>query len=287
MAAEDEWLIGPVAGLGDEQSRMNRSTRGQWDWYAAHRQAIERLIVPEGQGGRGGRICVLGAGNCNDLDLKWLTAAYAEVYLVDIDRAALERAAERQGVAGVPAIHVHAPVDLTGMAALTQRWVGRAAREDDIAAAVANAEQDGEPIGGGSFDVVLSPCVLSQLLMGVRERVGKDHPGWPRLKSAIIARHLSTVVRLTGPGGRGVLIVDLASSRVVPGLDRAADAEIGDVMRMCVRDRRCFHGLEPAEIGGVLRRQGGGEQTVSSPWVWHLGFGKAFLCYGLTVRPRR
>jgi hypothetical protein len=284
MAADDELLLGPAAGLGDEQSRMNRSTRGQWDWYAGHRRAIERLIVPEG---RGGRICVLGAGNCNDLDLKWLAGAYAEVHLVDIDRAALERAAARQGVAEAAAIRLHAPVDLTGMARLTEGWAGRTVRDDEVAEAVASAGQLGPAVGGGGFDVVLSPCVLSQLWMGVRERVGKDHPGWPRLKGAIVARHLSTLCGLTGRGGRGVLVVDLASSRVVPGLDRAAENEVPDVMRMCVRERRCFHGLEPAELGAVLRRQGVAEAAVSAPWVWHLGFGKAFLCYGLTVRPAR
>jgi hypothetical protein len=281
MAADDELLLGPGAGLGDEQTRMNQSTRGQWDWYAAHRRAIERLIVPEG---RGGRLCVLGAGNCNDLDLKWLTAAYAEVHLVDIDRGALERAVARQGVKDAGAIRLHAPVDLTGIAGLTAAWRGRAVSGAEVAEAVRSAREDGSSLGGGEFDVVLSPCVLSQLLMGVRELLGKDHPGWPGLKAAIIGRHLSTVSRSTRPGGRGVMVVDLASSRVVPGLGRAGEAEVPDVMRMCVRDRRCFHGLEPAELGRVFRQVGVTEAAVSPPWVWHLGFGKAFLCYGMTVR---
>src|SRR6478736_4344582 len=104
-------LIGPEKSVGDEQSRMNRSTRGQWDWYAAHRGRIERLIVPQA---RGGSICVLGAGNCNDLDLCWLTEVYQHVELVDIDPSALQRAVERQGVAGK--MRLRAPVDLTGIA---------------------------------------------------------------------------------------------------------------------------------------------------------------------------
>ena len=35
--------LGDVPHLGDEQARMNASTRGQWDWYAPHRRAIEKL----------------------------------------------------------------------------------------------------------------------------------------------------------------------------------------------------------------------------------------------------
>lgn len=279
---DDRLLIGPGAGPGDDQSRMNQSTRGQWDWYASHRRAIERLIVPEA---RGGRICVLGAGNCNDLDLKWLAGAYAEVHLVDIDPAALERAVARQGVTDAAGIRRHASVDLTGIAALTATWQGRVVRDDEVAAAVESVARPEEVIAGGDFDVVLSPCVLSQLLVAVRDRVGKDHPGWPRVKRAITERHLAAWMGGVRVGGRGVMIVDLTSTRIVPGLDRAGASEVADLMRMCVRDRKCFHGLEPAELTGVLRRQVGGVGAeISAPWIWHLGFGKAFLCYGMTVR---
>jgi hypothetical protein len=283
--ADERFLIGPAAGAGDDQSRMNQSTRGQWDWYASHRQAIERLIVPES---RGGRICVLGAGNCNDLELKWLVGAYAEVHLVDIDPAALERAVARQGVREAAGLRLHAPFDLTGIADRSATWIGRGASEEEIVAAVNIARAPDEPIAGGDFDVVLSPCVLSQLLVATRDRVGKDHAGWPRLKRAITARHLSALVRGTRPGGRGVMVVDMTSTRIVPGLDRAGEGEVADLMRVCVRDRRCFHGLEAAELQAVLRRHTGAtEFAVSAPWIWHLGFGKAFLCYGMTVRSAR
>jgi hypothetical protein len=80
-------------------------------------------------------------------------------------------------------------------------------------------------------------------------------------------------------------VVDLTSTRVVPGLDRAAEDEVGDLFRMCIREGKCFRGLEPAEVGKALRGQAGaGRVAMSAPWLWHLGFGKAFLCYGATVR---
>jgi hypothetical protein len=240
------------------------------------------LIVPEA---RGQRICVLGAGNCNDLDLKWLCGAYAEVHLVDIDRPALERAVARQGVANSAPIRLHAPVDLTGIAEVTASWKGRAVSEGEVAQAVKVAGEPADAIAGGGFDVVVSPCVLSQLLVGVRDLVGKDHRGWPALKAALTARHMATLVGQTRPDGRGVMVVDLTSTRVVPGLDRAAEGEVADLFRMCIREGKCFRGLEPVEVGKALRGQAGaGRVAVSAPWLWHLGFGKAFLCYGATVR---
>src|SRR5881275_908124 len=91
-----------------EQARQNRTTQSQWLLYASHRREIERLIVPESPGGH---ICVLGAGNCNDLDLKWLAQVYREVHLVDLDDVALRSAVERQGLGDSSDIHCHAPVD--------------------------------------------------------------------------------------------------------------------------------------------------------------------------------
>src|SRR3569623_288448 len=114
---------------------MHGSTRCQWDLFAHHRRQIERLIVPPAGGGR---LYVLGAGNCNDLDLAYLATAYAEARLVDIDPAALDRAVDRQGVKGVRrwrmadggwtgegVISLQAPVDLTGIADLVASWKGR------------------------------------------------------------------------------------------------------------------------------------------------------------------
>src|SRR6266481_2342634 len=99
--------------ISAEQVRQNLTTRNQWQLYASHRAEIEKLIVPDS---RGQRICVLGAGNCNDLDLKWLSEVYGEVHLVDLDRTALLEAVKRQDVDPLRGtIHIHAPIDLTGI----------------------------------------------------------------------------------------------------------------------------------------------------------------------------
>jgi hypothetical protein len=79
-----------------------------------------------------------------------------------------------------------------------------------------------------------------------------------------------------------VLIVDLASTSALPGLDRAADHELDGILRMSVQDGKCFRGLEPAELLAALRAAAPVRATrVAPPWLWHLGWGKAFLCYAL------
>lgn len=274
-----------LPSLADEQARMNQSTRGQWDWYANHRRHIERLIIPAK---RGGRICVLGAGNCNDLDLKWLTQAYAEVHLVDIDPGALERAVNRRG-GDEGRLKLHAPVDLTGIEDQTAGWKGRAVRDDEVRRAIEVVAEKSELNIGGEFDLVLSPCVLSQLLCGMRDLVGKQHLAWPDLKAAIRQRHLRDVTGLIGAGGRGVLVVDLASTSAIAGLDRARAEDLAGIMKMCVRDGKCFRSLEPGELTktfGAIKNERAARfspPVVSAPWLWHLGWGKAFLVYGMTV----
>src|SRR5437764_7439898 len=119
----------PTDALAAEQARQNQTTRNQWLLYASHRRQIERLIVPAEHGRE--RICILGAGNCNDLDLKWLAEAYAEVHLVDIDPAALDRAVKKQGVNG-DRVFFHAPVDLTGVADRARGWAGRTVTDAEV-----------------------------------------------------------------------------------------------------------------------------------------------------------
>ena len=310
------------------QAKMNRSTRGQWDWYAHHRRMIERLIIPES---REQRICILGAGNCNDLDLKWMAQAYAEARLVDLDDAALKRAVERQGVEAEMGdgemergVVLQAPVDLTAIADLVGSWKGRAVSSevvqqaisavegDDAEAELSSGSRSGLVLLGmghsgdarssaasagvarradsftrpllGRFDVVLSPCVLSQLWCGVRDVLGATHPQWQAIKAAIRRRHLRQMIELLRPGSRGVLICDLASSRKVKGLERAREEELESLLRLCIAEGKGFRGLEPVEIAAAVRASGGGAMETSRPWLWHLGAAKAFLCYGAVFR---
>jgi hypothetical protein len=274
-------LIGPDPTPGDEQSRMNLSTQGQWNLYAPHRRKIEELIRPRQ---RGERLCVLGAGNCNDLDLTWLVEAFAEVHLVDIDPAALERAAARQAVAGHTRLTLHAPFDLTAIAELTLGWKGRRVEDAEADRAIETTRASEAIVAGGGFDLVLSPCVLSQLWCGVRDLVGKDHPKWPALKMAIGARHMRMMTQSPKACGRGVAIVDLTSTKSVVGLERARPDEAAKVMEMSLGTGKYFKGLAPREMVEGFSRAGAKACEVSAPWVWHLAWQKAFLCYGLTAR---
>src|SRR5882672_99502 len=96
------------------EQTANQDTRDLWERYRGHRERVTAAILalaPGGSAARGGRLCLLGAGNANDLDLEALAARFDEVHLVDIDSAALARTTGRQSPAVRATLHAHAPVD--------------------------------------------------------------------------------------------------------------------------------------------------------------------------------
>ncbi len=106
------------------QAAFNASSRGQWDGFSGHRRKVAALLGVGMAPGRT-RLCVLGVGNGNDLDLPALLEAHREVHLVDLDPAALASGVERQGVLDYPALHLHGGLDVTGMLDAVATWSPR------------------------------------------------------------------------------------------------------------------------------------------------------------------
>jgi hypothetical protein len=272
------------------QAKANRSTAGHWEYFASHRAEVHKLLVSD-VGAGGGRLCVLGAGNCNDLDLASLTAVFREVHLVDVDRAALEAAVRRQGVGSSPGMHLHVS-DLTGIADLFNRWEQRPPVAGDVEQCVRRSAEAPLPELGGPFDVVLSPCLLSQLVGYASDTLGRLHPQFHPLLLAIRTRHMRLLVELVAPGGAGVLVSDLVSSDAAPELPSLRKDQLPDFARRLPKQGRGFPGISADAIGSALRDDPTLAPLVAHvqfipPWVWHLGPRRTFLVYALRFRRAR
>ena len=99
---------------GGRHIAFNAASRDQWAGFEAHRRKVSDLLTADGDPGRT-RLCVLGAGNGNDLDLPALLQSHRAVHLVDLDPDALGRGAVRQGVGEHPSLRLFGKVDLTGL----------------------------------------------------------------------------------------------------------------------------------------------------------------------------
>jgi hypothetical protein len=118
----------PPNHLLARQVAHNRESAGNWEHYAEHRARITRLSLGLLNATRGAnaRVCVLGAGNCNDLELSELTKHCRELHLIDFDSEALIRGLHtqrltggREAVVDVPGgarVTLQGGVDLTGIA---------------------------------------------------------------------------------------------------------------------------------------------------------------------------
>ena len=156
-----------------EQGRSNRSAAGHAHHFAGHRARLTQEIGARRPAAGGGRLCLLGAGVANDVDLDALGALFAEIHLVDIDADAIQTARARARPETAAHLQLHAPCDLSGV---FDRMDGWAQSPPDTAelrpladAAVARVVA-GLP---GPFDLVVSCCLLTQLQLVLFQVVGE------------------------------------------------------------------------------------------------------------------
>ena len=255
------------------QQESNRQTRQAWERCASHRARLNAIIGEAAAPAHGaGSICVLGAGNCNDLDLRQLSAGFASVSLVDLDREALEEAVERQHASGVRLI---APFDLSGVL--------------DTLDSEPNAilHRLGEPapvdVPGGPFDVVASCCVLTQMFQSIEDA------GLATVEPilALRRRHLRQLWDLTRAGGAFVLATDVVSTTTAPDLNDIPEPMLGRRLERLIEQRNFFTGANPAAIWQELLDEFVPEGAVlvsHDPWMWPLAQSHSYLTWAVTVR---
>jgi hypothetical protein len=257
-----------------------------WQLYAAHRARVSDAIVEAAKlltpRPAGARLCVLGAGHCNDLDLERLGERFAEIHLVDIDGPALARAVARQADEVRPRLRRHV-VDLAGLSA---RRLGRWKRSPPDAAEIesaANAALDAILTKlGGPYDVVASACVLTQMAFSLREELGERHPALEAVRFALMRTHLSTLVGLTAPGGVALFVSDVVSSTTYPLAEPAAGRTTTDLLRDVVASGAGYFAANPELLAGLLAEAGTPE--LLDPWLWTGPLDRTYLVYALRLR---
>jgi hypothetical protein len=269
----------------DRQAAINRARQG-WDLYEPHRARLTRLLRALQ---RGDGLCVLGAGNCDDLDLPALCREFGEVHLVDLDGSALAQAVARLPEPVRKRVVTHADVDLSGSLDRLDRWGDEFPGDPELAALSSDITSTLAARLGRTFDVVLSACLLSQLRLPVQETLLLALPDWERLFAAIDRAHLATVAALTRPGGTGLLALDLTSSAKLPELaaftSPATWDALADVASQAIATRRIQLSVDPTKLMRALAEPPLATQTerprLSDPWVWDTGGGVLALVQAL------
>ena len=274
----------------EKQHERNRSTSRHWDLYEGHRQKVMALLH-QVKGASKARLCILGAGNCNDIDLKQLLHWYAAIHLVDWDARSLQNGLKKQAIAP-ESVHVHAGIELTGVARYMERWkkTTPSSTEIDEVVALLSAPID---IGiGGPFDVVLSGSLLTQLIELPVALLGLTHPRTVDVSLQIRAAHFRLMASLLAPGGTGVLVTELISSDTCEALNHYPEDKLAELQGKLINEKNFFTGTNPNALTPAILAEPfiapQLEQTaLTLPWRWQIGPARSFLAYGFLFKKRK
>jgi hypothetical protein len=267
------------------QAAVNQRTEANADRYAAHRRRLMGELLEIPATGGNGKLALLGAGNCNDVDLAVLAERFVEIHLVDLDAAALARAHDRQTEEVRARLHQHAPIDVGGLLREAEAWRKKpptlAQIESTIPVAVDNICR-GLP---GGFDMVASCCVMTQIGHGITTILGPQHPALGDAHQAAAVVHLRTLAALLAAGGHALLVTDLVSSETYPLEELAPGRDLKELIADLVRQGNYFKGVNPVALTRLLRRDPVLSRRVVNtrsiePWLWRAVQARTFLVNG-------
>jgi hypothetical protein len=275
--------------LIEEQREANQSTRGWFDEYLEHRERFTKLVVSGVPEGSAQRICVLGAGNSFDLELATLARHFSEIHLVDLDAEAVSGARARQDPDVQKRIVLDAPVDLTGFLGKLDAWSRMEVTEQEVMShPAATAKNLAARLG--TFDLVVSACVVTQMQLSVLHALGDAHRLFDAVRHTLALTHLHTLFELCASKGRALLVTDVVSNQNYRYLDRiGSDADFLKVLHDVVAAERVIYVARPG-LFHLLARQDpvlAKRATLSPPldaWLWRNGPEARFLVYAMELR---
>jgi hypothetical protein len=271
-----------------EQAAANQSAIPYHAEFQGHRERLTALACAAAATTSEKTLCVLGAGNVYDLDLRELARHFDQIHLVDLDANAVRAAAARQDEATRARLAWHAPLDLSDMHDRLERWASAQLTPDELISHAGRTARTIRGALGRRFGVVVSACVLSQMQLSLLRAVGADHHLFAALRVTLNAAHLRTLAELTAPGGRAWFVTDVSSDRIArfgatePGgpaielVNRLSHA--GDVFAFAdPRALRLLYQDDPhlcrmAELSAI-----------QDAWIWDNGPDNRFVVYAVEL----
>jgi hypothetical protein len=274
-----------------EQQLANLSGLPYYSSFAEHRRQLTALTLEAAATRSCPTLCVLGAGNCFDLDLNALAEQFAVIHLVDIDPAALERAFERQEPATRSRLVRHAPLDLTGFLDRIDRWARFEVTPTELMGHPGQTATQIRERLAGPFDVVLSACALSQMQLSVLDVLSEQHRLFEAVRFTLNLTHLRTLAELTRPAGSALLATDVSSSELYPFGDGATNADCSALLRQLMAQGKVFDFADPRLLSTQVADDPAlctafGEFHVRNAWIWRNGPEARFLVYASALSRR-
>ncbi len=267
----------------------NEMTQGDAGAYSAHRTHLTSAIIdcaPK----NATSLCLLGAGNCNDVSLPRLLELFQQIHLVDIDEEALGRA--RKGLSKLEKTRViaHDSVDLSGLFKNFSDKIPSAPAAPEELAHEISVNVLGSQLG--RHEVVVSCCLMSQLdrtLIDVLEGRKRANPALESYREGVMLGQLRIMTELLAPGGVGIIANDLLGSGQVD-LDSIHErGDLAEFTKQAILHRRCDPSVDPVRIRQLLRRdpilkRASHEVKTVGTWLWTVTHKEKYLVQALRFR---
>jgi hypothetical protein len=281
---------GPLAAAVAEQLDSNASAIGHEATFAEHRARLTREIAERAPASGLGRLCLLGVGNANDVDLGALAPYFREIHLVDIDPDAVARAIARVPQALRAQMIPHVPVDASGLFDRLEGWLTDPPKLEALGGIVGDAVARVVAALPGPFDVVVSCSLLTQLQLVLLQVLRDTHPRFVELREVVNRAHVRALGGLLAPNGVALLVTDLTNNDIFPPLAGVtADADLGKLMSDAIAAGGIIFVAHPGFLSSEMRRDPDLKQAFAvrfpiGPWLWHNGPSQVLLVYALEVR---
>jgi hypothetical protein len=274
-----------------EQVKSNRSGVGHETDFVDHRARVTQEILARAPADGRGRLCLLGAGNAIDVDLRALAARFSEVHLVDVDAEAVQGAQTRAPPAMAARLILHAPVDVSGVFEQLDKWAVTPPEARAFSQLVDDAVARVLAQLPGPFDVVVSCSLLTQMQLVLLQVVTDRNPRFGELRALLSRIHVRVLARLLGPAGVALLVTDLTSNDTYPLEDLEPDTDLRALMENLVGVGNVIHAAHPGLLSAEIRRHpelsaAYAVRSPIGPWLWHNGAVKVFLVYAIEISAR-
>lgn len=270
-----------MSSLSSVQFKRNEESRGGWELYRSHRERVTGLLTTLATAGAH-EICILGAGNCNDIDLRLLRDLGWRILLVDLDGDAMTAGLRTQGLVGSSGIELHPGVDVTGVFSDLSKLNAASSEEQVRELAQRLVDVRGFEIAR-PCRIVASIGLLTQLIEAVIQTLGHQHPALVNLIQAVRTQHLRLMFDLLEPGGSLLLTAEIVSSATAPEIATIEESRLPELLGRLFAQRNFFTGMHPGILAQtfqqdpIVSRQLR-QLTATAPWRWEFIFRTYAVC---------
>jgi len=280
----------PIEEVIRDQVAANLSGVAHRAAFASHRERLtEHLLARAGDGNS--RLCLLGAGNGNDIELERLLERYREVHLVDLDATALQRASQHISGEAASRLVRHAPVDVSGVLDRLERWARLELTPEELVGHAESTARTLQSLLPGPFEVVASTCLLTQIQRAPVAILGDKHRLFQAIRHTLSVTHLRVLHALLGAGGKALLVSDISADSITKLPDAVPGQSLVPLIAALVQKGSVFQVAQPELLRAMARDDPALSvgATLSPPfdaWLWENGPGNRFLVYAMELERR-